>query len=262
MQDGAWSEALKGAGLHLRRFGRGVADIILPPMAHDSREATASAGLTPGAWSRVVFLEAPVCDGCGAAFEADGGAFAADRCAACTAKPYVFGRARAACVYDEASRDLILRFKHGDQQQFGPLFARWISRAAADLVDQADAIAPVPLHRSRLVTRRFNQAAEIARPLAREAGRDYLPDALMRAKPTASQGGRSARGRRENVRAAFVVTEAGARRIRGRRILLVDDVLTTGATGEACAKALLAAGARAVDLAVVARVRTARELTM
>jgi len=262
VQDGGWGEALKGAGLRLRRLGRGVADLILPPMAHDSPEATASAGLTPGAWSRVVFLEAPVCDGCGAAFEADGGVFAADRCAACTAQPYAFERARAACVYDAASRDLILRFKHGDQQQFGPLFARWISRAAADLIAEADVVAPVPLHRSRLLSRRFNQAAEIARPLARSAGRDYVPDALVRAKPTASQGGKSARGRRENVRSAFTVTETGARRIRGRRVLLIDDVLTTGATGETCAKALLAAGARAVDLAVVARVRSARELTI
>ena len=174
MQDGGWSDALKGVGLRMRRLGRSVADLILPPMAHDSPEATASAGLTPGAWSRVVFLEAPVCDGCGAAFEADGGIFAADRCAACTASPYAFGRARAACVYDAASRDLILRFKHGDQQQFGPLFARWISRAAADLIAEADAVAPVPLHRSRLVSRRYNQAAELARPLARSAGRDYL----------------------------------------------------------------------------------------
>lgn len=262
MQDGGWSRALKGAGLQLRRLGRGAADLILPPMAHDSREATASAGLTPGAWSRVIFLEAPVCDGCGAAFEADGGAFAADRCAACTARPHAFERGRAACVYDEASRDLILRFKHGDQPQFGPLFARWIGRAAADLVAQADAVAPTPLHPSRLLARRFNQAAEIARPLARWAGRDYLADALVRTRPTDSQGGKSARGRRQNVRAAFAVTEAGARRVRGRRILLIDDVLTTGATAEACAAALLKAGARAVDLAVVARVRSAREVIM
>ena len=245
-----------------RDAGRGLLDILLPPVAHDSREASATAGLSPDAWSRVAFLEAPVCDGCGAAFEADGGVFAADRCAACVAQPYAFARARAACVYDEASRALILRFKHGDQQQFGPLFARWISRAAADLVDQADAMAPVPLHPSRLLARRFNQAAEIARPLAGAAGRDYLADALVRARPTDSQGGKSARGRRENVRTAFAVTEAGARRVRGRRILLIDDVLTTGATAEACARALVAAGARAVDLAVVARVRTAREVIM
>jgi len=120
----------------------------------------------------------------------------------------------------------------------------------------------VPLHRLRLLSRRFNQAAEIARPLARDAGLDYLPDALTRRTHTTSQGGKSRRGRRLNVKKAFVVSEIGRRRIKGRRILLIDDVLTTGATGEACARALIDAGARAVDLAVIARVRNARELTM
>jgi len=229
-------------------------------MAHDSREATAAAGLTAGAWSRVIFLEDPVCDGCGAAFEYDGGDFASDRCAACLAQPYVFARARAACVYDTASRGLILKFKHGDQQQFASLFARWLGRAAAPLVEDCDAVVPVPLHRSRLLARRFNQAAEIARPIARAANRDYLPEALIRARATETQGGRSLRGRKLNVRSAFAVSEVAARQVRGRRILLVDDVLTTGATAEACARALLEAGARAVDLAVIARVRTAREL--
>ena len=216
--------------------------------------------MTPRAWSRVAFLEDPVCDGCGAGFEMDGGPFAAARCAACLAQPYAFDRARAACVYDDASRGLILKFKHGDQQPFAPLFARWIARSAAPLLDQADAVVPVPLHRLRLLSRRFNQAAEIARPLARDAGLDYLPDALIRTTHTTTQGGKSARGRRLNVRKAFEVSEAGRRRIKGRRILLVDDVLTTGATAEACARALIEAGARAVDLAVIARVRTAREL--
>lgn len=243
-----------------RRVGRGLADLLLPSLAHDSPEATASAGLTPDAWSRVIFLEDPVCDGCGAAFEADGGAFAASRCAACLAQPYAFDRARAACVYDEASRGLVLKFKHGDHQPFAPLFARWISRSAAPLLEQADAVVPVPLHPLRLMSRRFNQAAEIARPLAASNGLEFLPDALVRQTHTTSQGGKSLRGRRLNVKKAFVVTEAGRRRIKGRRILLVDDVLTTGATGEACARALLEGGARAVDLAVIARVRTAREL--
>ena len=246
--------------LGARALGRGVADLLLPPLAHDSAEAAASAGMTPRAWSRVAFLEDPVCDGCGAGFEMDGGPFAAARCAACLAQPYAFDRARAACVYDDASRGLILKFKHGDQQPFAPLFARWIARSAAPLLDQADAVVPVPLHRLRLLSRRFNQAAEIARPLARDAGLDYLPDALIRTTHTTTQGGKSARGRRLNVRKAFEVSEAGRRRIRGRRILLVDDVLTTGATAEACARALIEAGARAVDLAVVARVRTARQL--
>lgn len=246
--------------LGARALGRGVADLLLPPLAHDSPEAAASAGMTPRAWSRVAFLEDPVCDGCGAGFEMDGGPFAAARCAACLAQPYAFDRARAACVYDDASRGLILKFKHGDQQPFAPLFARWIARSAAPMLDQADAVVPVPLHRLRLLSRRFNQAAEIARPLARDAGLDYLPDALIRTTHTTTQGGKSARGRRLNVRKAFEVSEAGRRRIKGRRILLVDDVLTTGATAEACARALIEAGARAVDLAVVARVRTARQL--
>ncbi len=260
-QDGGWSDRWK-AGPHLRAFGRGLADLILPPLAHDAPEATAAAGLTSDAWSKVIFLEAPVCDGCGAAFEFDGGDFASERCAACLAVPYAFQRSRAACVYDEASRGLILKYKHGDQQQFSGLFARWIERAASDLIAEADAIAPVPLHRMRLLSRRFNQAAEIARPLARHAGLDYLPDALIRTQPTTSQGGKSMRGRRLNVKSAFAVTEAGRRRIKGRRILLIDDVLTTGATAEACARTLMDAGARAVDLAVIARVRTARELPM
>jgi ComF family protein len=263
-QDGGWRERLEAGrsriAVGLRALGRGVADLLMPPLAHDSPEATASAGLTPDAWSRVIFLEDPVCDGCGAGFEMDGGVFAAARCAACLAQPYAFARARAACVYDEASRGLILKFKHGDHQPFAPLFARWLSRSAAPLLDEADAVVPVPLHRLRLLSRRFNQAAEIARPLARVAGLDYVPDALIRQTHTTSQGGKSARGRRLNVRKAFAVTEEGRRRIRGRRILLVDDVLTTGATAEACARALVEAGARAVDLAVVARVRTAREL--
>ena len=264
LQDGVWRDRMKAVvpriALGARALGRGVADLLLPPLAHDSPEAAASAGMTPRAWSRVAFLEDPVCDGCGAGFEMDGGVFASPRCAACLAQPYAFARARAACVYDEASRGLILKFKHGDQQPFAPLFARWIARSAAPLLDQADAGVPVPLHRLRLLSRRFNQAAEIARPLARDAGLDYLPDALIRTTHTTTQGGKSARGRRLNVRKAFEVSEAGRRRIRGRRILLVDDVLTTGATAEACARALIEAGARAVDLAVVARVRTARQL--
>ena len=264
LQDGVWRDRLKAVApriaLGARSLGRGVADLLLPALAHDSREAVASPGLTAGAWSQVTFLEDPVCDGCGAGFEMDGGAYATPRCAACLARPYVFDRARAACLYDDASRGLILKFKHSDHQPFAPLFARWVARSAAPLLEQADAVVPVPLHRLRLLSRRFNQAAEIARPLARDAGLDYLPDALVRTTHTTTQGGKSARGRRLNVRKAFAVTDAGRRRIKGRRILLVDDVLTTDATAEACARALIEAGARAVDLAVVARVRAAREL--
>jgi len=206
----------------------------------------------------VAFIAEPLCDGCGAPFEYDVGG----RCAACLAQPRAFSRARAACLYDDASRDLILKFKHADRTDLSRLFSRWISRAAADLLVEADAVAPVPLHRSRLLHRRYNQAAEIARPLARAHRLAYLPDALVRARRTDTQGGKSGSGRRRNVAGAFAVPESRRRHVEGRRILLIDDVLTTGATVEACAKALLKAGASCVDVAVVARVREAANMTI
>ncbi len=214
-----------------------------------------TSGFSPETWNRIDFLDAPVCDGCGLPFPYDLGAGA--RCAACMARPRAFARARAACLYDEQSRDLILKLKHADRPDLGRLFALWLARAGADLIAEADAIVPVPLHRRRLFARRYNQAAEIARPLARLTRRRYLPGALVRRKATASQGGKSGRGRAENVRAAFAAPNGQRARLQDARLLLIDDVLTTGATAEACAKALLAAGARSVDLLAVARVREA-----
>ncbi|MBO9709231.1 MAG: ComF family protein [Caulobacter sp.] len=231
-------------------FGRACLDLILPPRAFDG-EAALSHGLSAGAWNRITFLDGPVCDGCGAPFPFDAGEV---RCVLCQSRPRAFSRARAACLYDEHSRDLILKLKHADRTDLAGLFARWLSRSAADLLDEAQVIAPVPTHRWRLLRRRYNQAAEVARPLARAAGRPYLPDTLTRRRATESQGGKSAVGRRRNVAAAFVVPESRRRAVEGRRVLLVDDVLTTGATAEGCARALLAAGASEVMLAVVARV--------
>lgn len=237
---------------------RSMVDVLMPPVTFDDGARALAPGLSDRAWSRVTFLEDPVCDGCGLAFEHEAGSLGQDRCPACMARPHTFARARAACVYDEHSRDLILAFKHADRLELSPLFTRWLTRAAAPLLDETDAVVPVPLHWSRLISRRANQAAEIARPLARVTGRAYLPAALIRVRPTPSQGGKSARGRMQNVKKAFAVPEPQARDVRGRRILLVDDVLTTGATADACTKALIEAGARAVDLAVIARVRSRR----
>ena len=234
-----------------------AADLVFPPHAFDGGERPQASGFSAEAWSRVHFLEKPVCDGCGAPFEVD----PLDRCAACQARPHAFARARAACLYDDASRELILAFKHGDRTELASLFARWVGRAAADLTADAEAVAPVPLHPMRLLARRFNQSAEIARPVARAAGLEYLPDVLARIRATPTQGGKSGRGRRRNVRGAFAVPDARRKHIKGRRVLLVDDVMTTGATLDACAKALLDAGARAVDCAVVARTRPAQDVT-
>jgi ComF family protein len=228
-------------------------DLVFPPALLDQAGPALTSGLSAETWSRIHYIEAPVCDGCGAPFE-----FAADaRCAACQAHPRAFDKARAACVYDEVSRDLILQFKHADRTDLSPLFAHWITRSAADLLAGADMVAPIPLHPGRLFRRRYNQAAEIARLVARRTGLAYLPDALIRRRATQTQGGKSAGGRRQNVAGAFSVTDAGARRIAGMTVVLIDDVMTTGATAEACARALRKAGARCVNVAVIARVKAA-----
>lgn len=215
-------------------------------------------GFSADAWMRIRFLDGPVCDGCGTPFEYDPGVC----CAACLAKPRAFDAARAACLYDETSREPILQLKHADRLDLAPLFARWLSRSARDLIEEADAIAPVPLHPLRLLRRRYNQAAEIARPLAAMTGTPYLPDALVRRRATDTQGGKSGSGRRRNVAGAFEVPATRRAQVQGLRILLIDDVSTTGATAEGCARALKAAGASRVDLAVVSRVQTAAGLTI
>ncbi|MFZ5719325.1 MAG: ComF family protein [Pseudomonadota bacterium] len=237
---------------------RGVLDMVFPPQALDGGPRPLAGGFSADAWSRIRFLDGPVCDGCGAPFDYDPG----ERCAACLAKPRAFDAARAACLYDETSRDPILKLKHADRLDLAPLFARWLSRSARALIEEADAIAPVPLHPFRLLRRRYNQAAEIARPLCALTGTPYLPDALVRRRVTASQGGKSGSGRRRNVAGAFEVSASKRKHVEGLRILLVDDVLTTGATAEGCARALKSAGAARVDLAVVARVQAAAGLTI
>jgi ComF family protein len=239
---------------------RGALDLILPPQALDGGARPLATGLSAGTWGRIRFLEDPVCDGCGAPFEYGLGEGA--RCPACESRPRAFARARAACLYDDTSRELILQLKHADRPELAGLFAAWLSRAAAELLAEADLIAPVPLHPLRLLSRRYNQAAEIARPLAKRTGVAYAPGLLRRKRATPTQAGRSGRGRRLNVRGAIEAVPFQPARLAGKRVLLVDDVLTTGATAEACAKALLGAGAAAVDVATVARVREAADPTI
>jgi len=243
-----------GPASALRIVARRALDLVLPPIPlEEAAGAVQLPGMSAAAWSRVSVIESPICHGCGAPFEFDMGAEV--RCALCLARQPAYDHARAACLYDEHSRDLILKLKHADRTDLSGLFARWIARAAADLIPELDAVVPVPLHRWRLLRRRYNQAAEIARPLARMMGLAYLPDALTRPRATDSQGGKSASGRRRNVAAAFAVPPRWKPRLAGRRILLVDDVLTTGATAEGCARVLKRAGAARVDVAVIARVK-------
>jgi ComF family protein len=251
-----WLDAAAATGTRARQLLRGALDVLLPPQALDGERGAGpvqTRGLSPAAWSRITFIEAPVCDGCGAPQDYEIGEGV--RCVACAGRRRAFDRIRAAATYDEHSRDLILKLKRADRTDLAGLFALWLSRAARDLIEEADAVVPVPLHPMRLIQRRFNQAAEIARPLARRGRLTYLPDAVVRTRNTPSQGGRSGAGRRRNVGAAFAVPERMWAKVEGRRILLVDDVITTGSTAEACARVLRAAGAVGVDVVAVARVQ-------
>jgi len=178
----------------------------------------------------------------------------AARCGACIAHPPSFARARAVFRYGEGSRGLVLGFKHGDRLHGTRAFAAWMARAGAELLEDASVIVPVPLHWTRLFTRRYNQAALLANALAAATGVPSIPDLLLRRRRTPSQGRMSAAERRRNVRGAFVHRPRAARQLEGASVLLVDDVFTTGATVEACAKALIAGGAESVDVLTLARV--------
>ncbi len=239
----------------MKAFWRGTLDLAFPPQAIDGGAALAG-GLSAATWSRIQFLNGPVCDGCGAPFEFDIGS----RCAFCLGKPRAFDAARAACLYDETSQEPIQKLRHADRLDLAPLFARWISSSARELIEEADAIAPVPLHPSRLLSRRYNQAAAISRPLSRITGVPDLPDVLVRRGSALRQGAKLDVGHRRNV--AFEVPRRRTRQVAGKRILLIDDVMATGATAEGCARALKAAGAVRVDVAVVARVKEMSRLTI
>jgi len=212
----------------------------------------ADGALCPSCWGAFDFLGTPACACCGYPFahEVQEGAL----CGACTARPPAFAAARAALAYDGPSRDLILAFKHGDHTHYGPAFVSWLARAGVDLLAEADWIVPVPLHRWRLLRRRFNQAALLAHALGRECDLPVVADLLIRRRNTPSQGHRSRTGWARNVSGAFAVRSRRRAALASKTVVLIDDVFTTGATVEACARALTRAGARAVHVLTLARV--------
>lgn len=230
-----------------------VVDSVLPPYCLSCATPVDDAGALCGpCWQALHFLEAPLCSHCGLPLE---GAQEGDMlCGACIAEPPVYLRARASVGYDEASRPLVSRFKYRDGTEMAESFASWMTRAGRPLLAECDLIVPVPLHPLRLFLRRFNQAALLAHSLGRRAGRVVVPDLLRRVRFTPPQVGLSAEGRRRNVAHVFRLRARYAEQIRKMRILLVDDVLTTGATAEACARVLVRAGAGAVDVLTLARV--------
>ncbi len=226
---------------------------VLPHLCLSCRAEVAAAGtLCATCWNRVQFLSAQACAVCGHPFEVplDGDAL----CGACARSLPVYRRARAVFLYDEASKPLVLAFKHADRLDGAPAFARWMARAGGQLVEDADLIVPVPLHRWRLLARRYNQAAVLALALGRISGKTVVPDLLTRHRPTPAMGRMGRLAREVNVKAAFQVTPRHRDRLNGATVLLIDDVLTTGATVSECAAVLIRAGAAAVDVLTLARV--------
>jgi ComF family protein len=227
-------------------------DAVLPPLCLGCNEIVAEPGsLCAGCWPGFGFIAPPHCLRCGMPFAEDVGNAL---CGACLRHPPRFRRARAALVYDDKSRRLVLPFKHGDRTDMARGYGRWMARAGAELLAETELIAPVPLHWRRLFTRRYNQALLLARAVARESRAHVVPDLLRRARWTGSQAGLRAEERRKNVRRAFELHPRWALAVKDKAVLLVDDVLTTGATAEACALALQRAGARHVDVLTLARV--------
>lgn len=236
-------------------------DAVLPPTCAKCRVVVEQNGtVCADCWSGLRFISAPWCQSCGFPFEYDGADAGAAHnageplCADCLHSPKPFARARAALVYDDASRDLILAFKHADRTETVATLATWMALAGGELIGDADIILPVPLHWRRLFIRRYNQSALLAQKLSDRHGKTFASGILQRQRATRSQGHLSGAARLRNVTGAFRIRPSARSLIEGRRVLLVDDVYTTGATVNACVTCLLRGGADAVDVLTLARV--------
>jgi predicted amidophosphoribosyltransferase len=229
-----------------------VVDTVFPPRCLACTAATETArGLCPACWADTHFIAGTTCRRCGTPLLGDAGA--EDVCEGCTRHPPAWDRGAAAFLYAGAGRRMVLALKHGDRLDMVRPLAAWMARAGRTLIAEADVIAPVPLHWRRLVMRRYNQSAELARRLGREGGRPVIPDLLVRRRATSPQsGGRDDRTR--NQTGAFAVAPWHAAALAGKRVLVIDDVLTSGATLSACADTLRAGGAAGVDVLALARV--------
>ena len=241
------------SGVASRRLWRGVIDGIYPPSCAGCARQTANPGALCGAcWNSIKFIAKPYCEVYGTPFSTELGEGLIS--ARAIADPPPYARSRAAVAY----QGLALRFVHGlkfqDRQNDAEWMAGWMAQVAPDLITEADVIIPVPLHWQRMVSRRFNQSALLAQKLARSADKPFAPLALKRIKPTITQRGLTAKAREANVKRAFVVPDTHAIQVRGRRVLLIDDVITTGSTVAAATQALIKAGATNVDVLAFAMV--------
>ncbi|ABR61340.1 ComF family protein [Sinorhizobium medicae] len=226
----------------LRRLAALAINLVFPPVCCGCGRLTGDArAVCPSCWAKIPLIERPYCEVLGMPFTFDPGEGAVSPEA--IANPPVFDRLRSAAIHEGIVRDLVHGLKYRDRTDLAPMMAEWMIRAGDGAVAAADMIVPVPLHAFRLWRRKFNQAAELARFVAKHSARTYRPDVLRRTKRTSRQVGLGARAREANVRGAFSVPEGLRREVAGKRIVLVDDVYTTGATVTAAARALKRAGA-------------------
>jgi ComF family protein len=235
-----------------------AADLLLPPLCVACRAPVDRHGvLCPSCWREMTFIRPPICDRLGTPLPySETGPTVST---AAQVNPPVYGRARAAVVFSGVARQLVHALKYQDRHEAVGFCAQLMREAGRDLLADADLIVPVPLSRLRLLARRFNQAALLARKVSMLSGVPFAPRALRRTRHTPPQVGQTMERRRENVAGAFAVRSGAVRLLAGRRVVLVDDVITTGATVNACASALLEAGAASVDVLAFALVRNPAE---
>ncbi len=247
-------------GNTLKAIGTSVLDALLPPICPVTKEIVDAPGaLTPKAWAGLEFIAEPVCAACGHPFEYAG--FEDQLCGVCEARMPRIAYTRSALVYNDVSRALILALKHGGYTDGVARMAQWMARAGKALYAEQTLVVPVPLHLRRRIKRRFNQSALLGRALAKQKNLQFCPQLLDRKRNTPTQAGRNARARKRNVAGAFMVPERYRNNIKGAHILLVDDVRTTGATLDACARPFLAAGAAQVNALTLARIVKLTDVT-
>lgn len=236
----------------LSRVFSGLSDLVYPPACPGCGVTThGHRGLCPACWGSMRFIERPYCEVLGLPFSHDLGA--GILCADAIAHPPVFDRLRSVAILDGVARDLVHGLKYRDRTDLAVMMAAWMVRAGDGMVEAADAIIPVPLHRSRMLSRKFNQSAELSRHVARVSGKPFLAATLVRVKKTSQQVGLGARAREDNVRGAFRIAPGHEADVFGKRIVLVDDVYTTGATVSSAARVLQKAGAADVTVLTFAR---------
>lgn len=234
-------------------LANGAARILFPPLCGGCRTIVSIPGSLCGAcWHELRLIERPWCEVLGTPFPFDMGDGAVSPSA--IANPPSFDRARSAVAYTGVARRMAQALKFNDRTDLAPWMASWMLRAGSELIAEADVVVPVPLHRRRFLWRRFNQSAELGRAVAAAATLRFEPELVVRRRNTPQQVGLGRTERDENVRGAFVVGKGARDRVRGLRVLVIDDVYTTGATVSAVARSLKRAGARGVDVLTFARV--------